>query len=106
MTAILEYIKVIVSIVIYSQTQSLATVRVEKQLDMLMISMCGLPYYGVLSNIDSIPYIRLFTQVATFVDVCNIPQAGYFYGCIIHDIKSRKHATTHVFIHFRNFRGN
>ena len=51
MTAILEYITVIVSIVICSQTQSLATVRAEKQLDMLIITMCGLPYMEYYLNI-------------------------------------------------------
>ena len=25
-------------------------------------------------------------RIKTFMDVCNIPRAGYFHGCIIRDI--------------------
>ena len=35
----------------------------------------------------SILYSGLFMRVATFVGVFNVPQAGYFHCCIIHDIK-------------------
>ena len=48
--------------------------------------------FFALQNID-IPYSRLFTQVATFVDVFNVQRAGYFSYCIIHIIPHEQHQT-------------
>ena len=34
-----------------------------------------------------LPYSGLFMQGATFADIFNVPQAGYFHCCTICDIK-------------------
>ena len=39
-------------------------------------------------------YSRLFTQVATFTDAFNVPQAGYFHYCIIRNIKPHERQQT------------